>query len=112
MPVDKQQVDWSELENQLFQPNPKGVDTSEDPLESFGLDFMQQIRQAEEGLSRKMKNYQEMNASLRLPQQTTLKKTNSRKVQIELMKDWNQVELEKQDGLRREFTKALFKKKK
>ena len=82
------------------------------PESSIGsVNFEDQVRKAADSLPLKMKTYKEMTHSLTLPRESTIKKTKSRKVQIELMKDIKQVELEKQDGLRREFTKALFKKK-
>ena len=157
LPIDKQEVNWSELENQLFPknlgkekrvdtdfgqnalPGQLGISNQEAVLSSFketlaqsessdppqvqegaenqplmvptSPDFAKQVRHAEAGLAGKIKDYREMSGSLSLPKESTLKKTNSRKAQIELMKDWKQVELDKQDGLRREFTKALFKKK-
>ncbi len=142
LPVDKQDVDWSELEKQLFsQPQDTKIETSDTdmtqqavsgdaqaskiedashfssgakdtPLNHLGgPNLEQQIRKAAKDLPLKMTNYRQMAQVLKVPKESTLKKTNSRKVQIELMKDWKQVELEKQDGLRREFTKALFKKK-
>ncbi len=138
LPIDKQEVNWSELENQLFpqkpvqekslstavesseQAVPQSIKTKADaaekvPVEASDVpeqfDFEQQVRRAEGGLASKMKSYREMSDSIKLSHESTLKKTNSRKAQIELMKDWKQVELDKQDGLRREFTKALFKKK-
>ena len=147
LPIDKQEVNWSELENQLFPQKsaqqsslpaavtgfqesvPQSINASAGASETATttqfpmapsdvpasipsqFDFEQQVRHAEGGLAHKMKNYQEMSRSLKLNKESTLKKTNSRKAQIELMKDWKQVELDKQDSLRREFTKALFKKK-
>ncbi len=117
LPIDKEEVNWADLESQLFSPSsaPAGSNgVSEVPLplpESELSKFEQQVRSAEKNLPGKMKEYQQMSGSLKLPKESTMKKTNSRKAQIELMKDWKQVELDKQDGLRREFTKALFKKK-
>ena len=133
--IDRQEVDWSEMEKQLFNlpstPTAEKTEVVEVKPAQFSLnpaasaaadavpyeapalklDFGQQIRQAEDALVQKMKAYKQIGSTEKVLWGAGLKKTATRKAQIELMKGVKQVELEKQDGLRREFTKALFSKK-
>jgi hypothetical protein len=61
-------------------------------------------------LADKLKRYEKMTETLNLAPESTLKRTAVKKAQKELKKDWDNDELHSQDDLRREFTKALFRK--
>lgn len=86
---------------------PPTVDSVSEGTDSSGAE----LAEAATRLPDKMKRYQEMVQSLKFSPVSELKKTSVRQKQRDLMKDWRQEDLEAQDEARREFTKALFKKK-
>ncbi|MCK6598704.1 MAG: hypothetical protein L6Q37_10100 [Bdellovibrionaceae bacterium] len=61
-------------------------------------------------MAEKLKKYSEILTESSLYPESTLKKVATKAEFKKLMKDWNKDELKDQDGLRKEFVKALFKK--
>lgn len=70
----------------------------------------QELVQASSHLAEKVSKYRELAASLSIQGESSGKRTKVKKAQKELMKGWKKEDLDSQDELRREFTKALFKK--
>ena len=68
------------------------------------------LREAELGLSEKMAKYKALTADVKLTPKSNVSRVEARKRQRDLQKAWDSENLKDQDELRREFTKALFKK--
>jgi hypothetical protein len=118
-------VDLSELEKELTgggAPEPERIEPAleEEPLSPLDHEVnpegnpegspAEQLAQAEAGLKAKMARYAEMTKDVKLAPKSTLTRVEARKRQKALMADWSIQELAELDSLRREFTKALFKK--
>lgn len=69
-----------------------------------------ELRQAELGLAEKIAKYSAMVADVKVSPKSTVSRVEARKRQRQLVADWDGGDLRNQDSLRREFTKALFKK--
>jgi hypothetical protein len=83
---------------------------AEEPQESVAVDATMELRQAELGLAEKMAKYKALTADVKVSPKSTTSRVEARKRQRELQKGWETETLHNQDELRREFTKALFKK--
>lgn len=70
-----------------------------------------QLARANEAVHEKVKGYEKFLQEPISTSQSTLPRTETRKAQKELLKDWPDEELKGQDQLRRAFTRAMFKKK-
>ncbi|MNL88326.1 hypothetical protein D3C87_2179660 [compost metagenome] len=57
-----------------------------------------------------MAKYSAMVADVKVTPKSTVSRVEARKRQRQLVADWDTENLQDQDDLRREFTKALFKK--
>jgi hypothetical protein len=128
--VEKQKVDWSEVEKQLFGVSPSAEKESKagslspasgaprfplsEPTDAGAAGspgIVEQLKQAEGALPEKIKRYEALSGTHKLTQPSSLTRVKARQAQKQLMKDWSEKDLKVQDELRREFTKALFKKK-
>ncbi|MNJ94620.1 hypothetical protein D3C87_123220 [compost metagenome] len=69
-----------------------------------------ELRKAEDGLAEKIAKYSALVADMKLTPKSTVSRVEARKRQRQLVGDWDAEGLKDQDDLRREFTKALFKK--
>ncbi|XGC79692.1 hypothetical protein ACES2L_10165 [Bdellovibrio bacteriovorus] len=69
-----------------------------------------ELLKAEETLKERVSKYSQMVANVKLPPQSTITRVEARRRQKGLEGDWDSQNLQDQDELRREFTKALFKK--
>jgi hypothetical protein len=114
-------VDLSALERELTgggAPEPERIEPAleEEPLTPLDHEAnpegnpAQQLAQAEAGLKAKMARYAEMTKDVKVASKSTVTRVEARKRQKALMADWSIQELSELDSLRREFTKALFKK--
>lgn len=77
----------------------------------FGANIRAQLHQAEVTVHDKVKGYAKYLQKPLSTEKSALKRTDARKAQKELHKDWNDEELKDQDRLRRAFAEGLFKKK-
>lgn len=77
----------------------------------LGAHVQQEIADANAKLSGKMQSYAKFLNESVPPAKASLKRTETRKAQKDLRKDWKDEDLRSQDELRRQFTQALFKKK-
>ncbi|QDK38306.1 hypothetical protein [Bdellovibrio sp. NC01] len=68
------------------------------------------LKKADEKLAEKMKKYAAMTADVKISPKSTLTRVETRRRQKELEKDWDPKNISELDELRRQFTKALFKK--
>lgn len=89
------------------QPERAPGDSNADP----GASVREQLHKFEATVGEKVKSYEKFLAQPVPVSESTLKRTETRKAQKDLRKDWPEEELKDQDKLRRSFTKALFKKK-
>ncbi|MNL04076.1 hypothetical protein D3C87_1246350 [compost metagenome] len=118
-------VDLSALERELTgggAPEPERIDPAlEDaflstldheakPEENPAVNPLDQLAQADAQLKAKMARYAEMTKDVKLAPKSNVTRVEARKRQKALMADWSIQELSELDSLRREFTKALFKK--
>lgn len=118
-------VDLSALERELTgggAPEPERIEPSLEEAFLSTLDHeakqqevpdlnpSEQLAQAEAGLKAKMARYAEMTKDVKLAPKSTVTRVEARKRQKALMADWSIQDLADLDSLRREFTKALFKK--
>jgi hypothetical protein len=78
--------------------------------EAPNMDATRELREAELGLSEKMAKYKALTADVKLTPKSNVSRVEARKRQRDLQKGWDSENLNDQDELRREFTKALFKK--
>ncbi|UOF01656.1 ANTAR domain-containing protein [Bdellovibrio reynosensis] len=70
----------------------------------------EELLKAEQTLKERVSKYSQMVAGVNLPPQSTITRVEARRRQKGLEGDWDSQNLKDQDELRREFTKALFKK--
>ncbi|MBO9665232.1 MAG: hypothetical protein J7501_00265 [Bdellovibrio sp.] len=70
----------------------------------------EQLAKANEGLSERLKKYAELVADVKVAPKSTVTRVEARRRQVALEADWDKENINKLDELRREFTKALFKK--
>lgn len=70
----------------------------------------EELLKAEQTLKERVSKYSQMVADVKLPPQSTITRVEARRRQKGLEGDWDSQNLKDQDELRREFTKALFKK--
>lgn len=118
-------VDLSALERELTgggAPEPDRIDPALEEAFLSTLDHeakspeaqegnpLKQLAQAEAGLKEKMARYAEMTKDVKVAPKSTVTRVEARKRQKALMADWDAQSLQDLDSLRREFTKALFKK--
>jgi len=78
--------------------------------EAVTADATMELRQAEFGLAEKMAKYKALTADVKLTPKSNVSRVEARKRQRELQKAWKPENIKDQDGLRRDFTTALFKK--
>lgn len=81
----------------------KGVESAQERLRN-------EVTAHNQKMAEKLKKYSEMLTESSLYPESTLKKVATKAELKKLKKDWNQEELKDQDGMRKEFVKALFKK--
>lgn len=84
--------------------------TPEGVSEEAKLDLKKQLQEHEARMAEKKKKYSELTQNTSLYPESMMKKTKVKKQFNELKKDWDKQELTDQDGLRKDFVKALFKK--
>lgn len=78
---------------------------------AVGSQVLEELRDANQKLSGKMQSYAKFLEPTVPGAKASLKRTEARKAQKDLRKDWKDEDLRSQDELRRQFTQALFKKK-
>jgi hypothetical protein len=110
-------VDLSALEKELTgggAPEPEKIEPplEEEPLSASDheVNHLNELAQAEAGLKAKMARYAEMTKDVKIAPKSTVTRVEAKKRQRALMTEWSLQELSELDALRREFTKALFKK--
>ncbi|MFS4457593.1 hypothetical protein [Bdellovibrio sp. HCB2-146] len=110
-------VDLSALERELTgggTPEPEKIETfvEEEPLSPSGAEGnpQEELAKAEAGLKAKMARYAEMTKDVKVAPKSTITRVEARRRQKALVADWDTENLNKLDELRRDFTKALFKK--
>lgn len=110
-------VDLSALERELTgggAPEPERIEPALEEESLSPLDHeanpLEQLAQAEAGLKAKMARYAEMTKDVKLAPKSTVTRVEAKKRQKALKADWSMQDLADLDSLRREFTKALFKK--
>ena len=110
-------VDLGALERELTgggAPEPERIEPALEEETVSPLDHevnpLEELAQAEAGLKAKMARYAEMTKDVKVAPKSTVTRVEARKRQKALMADWSIQELSELDSLRREFTKALFKK--
>lgn len=96
-----------------------GVPGQEDSVEvTGGTDDLQELQakaqrelaSAEKALKNRMQKYAEMVADVKVAPKSTVSRVEAKRRQKQLAADWDKENLNELDKLRREFTKALFKK--
>ncbi|MGE5084658.1 MAG: hypothetical protein ACM3MG_00040, partial [Bacillota bacterium] len=109
-------VDLKDLERELLgggAPDVEKIDVSANvvtPLEATPNPARAEIEKAKSGLAERMKKYSEMVADVKVSPKSTVTRVEARRRQKELSEAWDSENISKLDKLRREFTKALFKK--
>lgn len=68
------------------------------------------LQKAEQGLAERVAKYRGMVADVKVSPKSTVTRVEARRRQRQLAAEWDEQNLNKLDELRREFTKALFKK--
>lgn len=109
---DKMRVNWDEFTTELFGKTAKQANPSLDVTPEDAKRHQNELKIHGVKLAEKVKKYDKFTKNLTLSSESGLKKTETRKAQKELRKSLNEDDLQSQDELRREFTKALFKNKK
>jgi hypothetical protein len=112
---------WNELTESTVAPSPEvpkapvtfDLKERQGELSEFELHALsEELLQVKKTERERVARYTKLTAKMEKPSSPQgLSKLESRKVQKELVKSWNPEEIAKLDELRREFTKALFKKK-
>lgn len=74
------------------------------------LRAQQDLQNAEKGLSERIEKYSKMVADVKVSPKSSLTRVETRRRQRQLVTDWDSENINEIDKLRREFTKALFKK--
>jgi len=69
-----------------------------------------EFEKAQRDLKQRVAKYQSLVENVSVPAQSTMSRIETRKRQKKLTEDWNKQEIVELDELRRQFTKALFKK--
>lgn len=131
-PAKKSEQDLEALWNELTDSSELGITPEEDAAAkkkvvgkvSFDLErseeFTEQeleavakgLQSARNGEAERVSKYAKFTAKINdFDPRQSLSKIASRKVQKEIAKSWNHSEIESQDKLRQDFTKALFRKK-
>lgn len=108
-------VDLKDLERELLgggTPAVEKIDVSggAEPVEESSNPARAQLQKAQSGLAERMKKYAQMVADVKISPKSTVTRVEARRRQKELSEDWDNENISKLDELRREFTKALFKK--
>jgi len=88
-------------------------DLTEEEISARELEFIQkELQKAQKTEAERVSKYGKFTAQINdFDTRQSLSKTDTRKAQQDIAKDWNHKEIEAQDELRRGFTKALFRKK-
>ena len=71
---------------------------------------MDELKAAEAGLRARVAKYSQIVADVKVAPKSTVTRVEARRRQRQLAAEWDEQNLNKLDDLRREFTKALFKK--
>lgn len=110
-------VDLKSLERELLgggEPEVERIETVSDvPADQAAVEqeaARLDLKKADEKLPEKMKKYAAMTADVKISPKSTLTRVETRRRQRELQKDWDSKNISELDELRRQFTKALFKK--
>jgi len=109
-------VDLKDLERELLgggTPAVEKIDVSGEvaaPSEGAPNAARAELEKAKSGLAERMKKYAQMVADVKISPKSTVTRVEARRRQKELSEEWDSEKISKLDELRREFTKALFKK--
>lgn len=109
-------VDLKSLERELLGGGAPEVERIEVAGEADELASPEQeaaradLKRAQEKLAEKMKKYSAMVGDVKVAPKSTVTRVEARRRQRQLVADWDAESLNEIDKLRREFTKALFKK--
>lgn len=109
-------VDLKALERELMGGGSPEVERVELPSEDLDLSVLDkelaraELRQAQEKLSEKMKKYSALVSEVKVSSRSTVTRVEARRRQKALAAEWSVENINELDELRREFTKALFKK--
>jgi hypothetical protein len=109
---EKMRVNWDEFTTEIFGKTTKPANSALDVTPEDAKRHQTDLKIAAKTMGDRIKRYDKYTKNLLLAPDAGLKKTETRKVQRELMKEWKMDEIQSQDELRREFTKALFRNKK
>lgn len=90
---------------------PPGAGRGEVETESGHLPWRDVLEASKQRMAEKKASYSKILAETPPPTQHQLTRKDTKKAQRDLAQDWNPEELSSQDEQRRQFTKALFKKK-
>ena len=108
---EKMRVNWDEFTSELFGKTVKPANDAATVTPEDAKRHQNDLKIANKTMPDRIKRYDKYTKNLLLNPESGLKKTETRRVQKELLKEWKIEEVQSQDELRREFTKALFRKK-
>lgn len=105
-------VDLKSLERELLGGGAPEVERVEADAEEQELQVKAQndLQKSEKGLKERIAKYSEIVADVKVSPKSTLTRVEARRRQRELEADWDPQNLNELDELRRQFTKAMFKK--
>lgn len=101
-------VDLSALERELLGGGAPEVERVE--VEDLQAKARADIAKAQEHLAERMAKYKDLVADVKVAPKSTLTRVEARRRQRKMAADWDGQSTKELDELRREFTKALFKK--
>lgn len=119
--VETQDLPTEPLESPAVELNPEqvahssGMNSPEEVMDALEEAEIQarafsDLKKAEEGLSERIAKYRGMVADVKVSPKSTVTRVEARRRQRQLAAEWDEQNLNKLDELRREFTRALFKK--
>jgi hypothetical protein len=115
-------VDMQALEAELEGKKPvTGAEAAEEKPVSFDLRqkdseteaqlaLREELKKAQDSVSERVAKYSKLTESVQLAPLSTVRRVETRRRQRDLTKEWDPEKIKDLDELRREFTKALFKK--
>jgi hypothetical protein len=96
--------------NAALPESPAAVLSEAEELQDLQAKAQRELSAAEKSLKKRLERYAEMVADVKVAPKSTVSRVEARRRQKQLAADWDTENINKLDELRREFTKALFKK--